>query len=86
MNDPAAAAAAASRTSSITPRLHRTGREKKKRVSGEARWFGYIFSSYLLIQREREREKKKEKSVESLLFLTQKGAEECLKFREGWRV
>lgn len=67
------------------PAPHGEGK-KKKRVSGEARWFGYIFSSYLLIQREREREKKKEKSVESLLFLTQKGAEECLKFREGWRV
>lgn len=38
-----------------------------------------IFSSYLLIQRGK-------KSVKSLLFLTQKGAEECLKFREGWRV
>lgn len=49
--------------------------------SGEAWCSGYIFSSYLLIQREGEK-----KSVKSLLFLTQKGAEECLKFREGWRV
>ena len=30
--------------------------------------------------------KEKKNSVKSLLFLTQKGAEECLKFREGWRV
>lgn len=28
----------------------------------------------------------KEKTVKSLLFLTQKGTEECLKFREDWRV
>ena len=46
----------------------------------------YILLLPSYTKREREREKKKEKSVKSLLFLTQKGAEECLKFREGWRV
>lgn len=29
---------------------------------------------------------KEKKTVKSLLFLTQKGTEECLKFREDWRV
>lgn len=43
------------------PAPHGEGK-KKKRVSGEARWFGYIFSSYLLIQRERERERRKKKN------------------------
>lgn len=61
------------------------GEEKKEGV-----WRGVMVRLYILLlpsytKREREREKK-EKSVESLLFLTQKGAEECLKFREGWRV
>lgn len=63
------------------------GEGKKK----EGVWRGMMVRLYILLlpsytKREREREKKKEKSVESLLFLTQKGAEECLKFREGWRV
>lgn len=55
-------------------RRDKEGEQRLERHDGSA-----IFSSYLLIQREK-------KSVKSLLFLTQKGAEECLKFREGWRV
>lgn len=55
--------------------------ERGSAASGEAWRFGRICFSYLLTEREEEK-----KWVSSLLFLTQKDAEECLKFRQGWRV
>lgn len=60
------------------PRLH----GEKTRVSGI--WRGMMFRLYSplsFLYKEGE-----EKTVKSPLVLTQKGAEECLKFREGWRV
>ncbi|KAI9521477.1 hypothetical protein NQZ68_007793 [Dissostichus eleginoides] len=52
----------------------------ERRLSGV--WRGVMVRLYILLLPSYT---KKKKSVKSLLFLTQKGAEECLKFREGWR-
>lgn len=54
---------------------------ERKRLSSSV-WRGMMLGYILLLPSYT----KKKKSVESLFFLTQKGAEECLKFREGWRV
>lgn len=52
------------------------GEQRLERHDGSA-----IYSPLTLLYK-----RKKKKSVKSLLFLTQKGTEECLKFREDWRV
>lgn len=54
---------------------------EKKSVSGV--WRGMVVRLYSPLT---FLYKGRKKSVKSLLFLTQKGAEECLKFREGCRV
>lgn len=74
------------------PRLQGERRRKKEEEKRACRaWRGstvqlHASLTFFLFLQKREREKKrKKKSVKSLLFLTQKDAEECLKFRRGWR-